>query len=66
MAAKRTPLGAFGGKLMKSTPTDLMEVAGRAAVETSKINPEIIDVVNVGFVYHVCTTVYIYIQRGRT
>lgn len=52
VAAKRTPFGAFGGKLMTFSATDLQEMAGRAALEASKINPEIIDVVNVGYVQH--------------
>ena len=53
VAAKRTAFGAFGGKLMNFTATDLMEIAGRAALEASKINPEIIDIVNIGYVHHV-------------
>ena len=53
VAAKRTPFGAFGGRLVNHSATDLQELAGRAALEASKINPDIIDVVNIGFVYHV-------------
>ncbi|XP_038053019.1 3-ketoacyl-CoA thiolase, mitochondrial-like [Patiria miniata] len=48
VAAKRTPFGAFGGKLKDLTQTDLCEVAARAALAAGNINPEIIDSTFVG------------------
>ena len=53
MAAKRTPFGAFGGKLKDLTSTDLCEVAARAAISAGNINPEIIDSTFVGNVAQV-------------
>lgn len=40
VSAKRTPFGTFGGKLKNLTPTDLQEIATRAALTEGKINPE--------------------------
>ena len=48
VAAKRTPFGAYGGKLMTLTATDLQEVAARAALASGNINPEIISSTIVG------------------
>jgi len=48
VAAKRTPFGAFGGKLKAKTPTDLQEYAARAALEAGKISPEMIDSTVIG------------------
>lgn len=53
MAAKRTPFGTYGGKLTSFSPTDLLEVAGRAALEQGNINATLIDNVYVGNVIHV-------------
>ncbi len=43
VAAKRTPFGSFGGKLVQYSATDLCEIAGKAALAAGNINPEIID-----------------------
>ncbi|XP_071795775.1 3-ketoacyl-CoA thiolase, mitochondrial-like [Asterias amurensis] len=48
VAAKRTPFGAFGGKLKDLSQTDLCEVAAKAALAAGNINPEIIDSTFVG------------------
>jgi len=48
VAAKRTPFGSFGGKLKDYTPTDLGEIAARAAVQAAKIGPEHVDTVIFG------------------
>ena len=48
VAAKRTPIGAFGGKLMKHTVTELQEISLRAALTSYNINPETIGSVHVG------------------
>lgn len=51
MAAKRTPFGAYGGKLMSLTTTDLQEVAFKAALAAGNVSPEWIDSVIVGNVF---------------
>ncbi|XP_033096197.1 3-ketoacyl-CoA thiolase, mitochondrial-like [Anneissia japonica] len=48
VAAKRTPFGAFGGKLKGHTGTDLCEVAAKAALASGAIKPEWIDSTIVG------------------
>jgi acetyl-CoA acyltransferase 2 len=40
VAAKRTPFGAYGGKLTSKTCTDLGEIAAKAALQSGNINPE--------------------------
>lgn len=52
VAAKRTPFGTFGGKLAGFTQTDLQEIAARAALEAGNINPENVDSIVVGNVFH--------------
>lgn len=48
MGAKRTPFGTFGGKLAKHTPTDLQEIASKAALTAASVNPELVDSVVIG------------------
>lgn len=48
VGAKRTPFGAFGGKLKDHTATDLAVVASKAALESSKVQPEWVETVVVG------------------
>ncbi|KAF6087245.1 acetyl-CoA acyltransferase 2 [Phyllostomus discolor] len=48
VAAKRTPLGAFGGLLKDFSATDLSEFAARAALSAGKVSPETVDSVVVG------------------
>ena len=53
VAAKRTPFGTYGGKLKNLSSIDLQEIAFRAAFESSKIDPAIINSVVVGNIFHV-------------
>ncbi len=53
VAAKRTPFGAFGGKLKGITATDLCKVAASAALEAGKVPPEAVNSVIVGNVAQV-------------
>lgn len=48
VAAKRTPIGAFGGTLKGISAGNLGAVAIKAALEQSKVNPELVDEVIVG------------------
>ena len=42
VGAKRTPFGAFGGKLKDLTATDLAVHASKAAIASAKVRPELI------------------------
>lgn len=53
VAAKRTPFGAFGGKFVNKSASDLQEVAIQAALTSGNISPEIIDSVVIGNVMSV-------------
>ncbi|GLD92794.1 hypothetical protein PINS_up001373 [Pythium insidiosum] len=48
VAAKRTPFGNFGGKLKDITATDLCVEASKAAIAAAKIDPALVDMVQVG------------------
>jgi len=48
----RTPFGSFGGSLKEVSATELGVIAGKGAIETSKIQAEDIDQVFVGNVIH--------------
>jgi len=48
VAAKRTPFGAFGGKLLDKTCVDLAEVAAKAALAAGNVDPKWIDSVVIG------------------
>jgi len=48
VGAKRTPLGAFGGKLKTLSATDLAVHASQAAIAHAKISPDLIDETFVG------------------
>ncbi|XP_070566230.1 3-ketoacyl-CoA thiolase, mitochondrial-like [Ptychodera flava] len=48
VAAKRTPFGAFGGKLKNHTTTDLATIAAKAALASGKVDPNIVDSVVFG------------------
>src|SRR5688572_31513300 len=43
VSAKRTPFGTFGGKLKDLTAIELGVLAARAALESGKVAPEIVD-----------------------
>jgi len=62
VAAKRTPFGTYGGKLMNFSATDLCETAAKAAITAANIKPEWIDSIVVGNVFH-ATSDGAYISR---
>eukprot|EP00567_Pseudictyota_dubia_P010789 CAMPEP_0197452856 /NCGR_PEP_ID=MMETSP1175-20131217/33284_1 /TAXON_ID=1003142 /ORGANISM="Triceratium dubium, Strain CCMP147" /LENGTH=132 /DNA_ID=CAMNT_0042985967 /DNA_START=106 /DNA_END=501 /DNA_ORIENTATION=- len=43
VAAKRTPFGAFGGKLRSHTATDLAVLATNAALSSGNVDPGLVD-----------------------
>nr|QBH73978.1 mitochondrial 3-ketoacyl-coa thiolase [Thermobia domestica] len=63
VAAKRTPFGAFGGKLVEKTCVDLQEVAAKAALAAGNVKPEMVDSVVVGNVLSVSSPDAGYISR---
>jgi acetyl-CoA acyltransferase 2 len=58
VAAKRTPFGTYGGKLMNYSAIDLQEIAFKAALAAGKIKPEWVNSVVVGNVFHVRIVVF--------
>jgi acetyl-CoA acyltransferase 2 len=62
VAAKRTPFGTYGGKLMNFSATDLCEIAAKSALASGNIKPEWIDSIVVGNVFH-ATSDGAYISR---
>ncbi|XP_041365713.1 3-ketoacyl-CoA thiolase, mitochondrial-like [Gigantopelta aegis] len=48
VAAQRTAIGAYGGKVKSFTATDLAEIAARSALESGKVKPELINSVIFG------------------
>ncbi|KAF0714835.1 Aste57867_3656 [Aphanomyces stellatus] len=48
VAAKRTPFGAFGGKLKSHSATDLAAHATKAALQSAKLDPALVDTVIFG------------------
>nr|ACO12056.1 3-ketoacyl-CoA thiolase, mitochondrial [Lepeophtheirus salmonis] len=63
VGAKRTAFGAFGGSLKSQTPVDLQTIAGKAALESGKVNPESVDSVVVGNVLSCASSDAPYIAR---
>ncbi|XP_037092843.1 3-ketoacyl-CoA thiolase, mitochondrial-like [Pollicipes pollicipes] len=63
VGAKRTPFGAFCGKLSNKTCTDLQEVAARAALQAAKVKPELVDSVVIGNVLSCSSVEAPYISR---
>uniref|UniRef100_A0A8D9FFB9 3-ketoacyl-CoA thiolase, mitochondrial n=1 Tax=Cacopsylla melanoneura TaxID=428564 RepID=A0A8D9FFB9_9HEMI len=63
VAAKRTPFGTYGGKLAKTSATQLQTIAAKAALTEGKVNPEIIDSVVVGNVLANTSPDSIYLPR---
>lgn len=43
VAAKRTPMGSFGGQLAGFSAVELGVIATKSAIEQSKINPDLVD-----------------------
>ena len=52
IAAKRTPFGAFGGRLRDLTATDLAVVAAKAALAAAAVDPKAVDSSIFGMVSH--------------
>jgi len=50
VSARRTPFGKYGGGLRSLSPTELGVLAGRAALETAGVAPEVVDHVIFGSV----------------
>ncbi|RZC35714.1 3-ketoacyl-CoA thiolase, mitochondrial, partial [Asbolus verrucosus] len=48
VGAKRTPFGTYGGKLSKTSATELQTVAAKAVLTAANVKPELIDSVIVG------------------
>lgn len=48
MAAKRTPFGTYGGKLVNTSATEIQTTAAKAALAAGNIKPEWIDSVVIG------------------
>lgn len=48
VGARRTPFGAMGGALTKLSPTDLQEIAAKAALADAKVDPQQVDTVVIG------------------
>jgi len=63
VGARRTPFGAFGGALAKKTPTDLQEVAAKAALASANVDPKLVDSVVIGNVIGCAHTDTIYVAR---
>jgi len=63
VAAKRTPFGAFGGKLADKTSVDLQEIAFKSALSAGNVDPKIIDSVIVGNVISCSSPDGTYVSR---
>lgn len=63
VGAKRTPFGAFCGKLSNKTCTDLQEVAAKAALQAAKVDPKLVDSVVIGNVLSCSSVEAPYISR---
>jgi len=63
VGARRTPFGTFGGALAKKTPTDLQEIAAKAALTSANVDPKLVDSVVIGNVIGCAHTDTIYISR---
>ena len=53
VGCKRTAFGSFGGKLKDVGSVELGQIAARAAIQQSKLAPELIDSVVVGNIIQV-------------
>jgi len=63
VGAKRTPFGAFGGKLADKSCVDLQEIAAKAALASANVNPELVDSVVIGNVLSCSSPDAPYISR---
>lgn len=48
VSAKRTPFGTFGGKFRNTSASELQLVSAQAALAEAKIDPKLVDTVNIG------------------
>lgn len=62
VAAKRTAFGTFGGKLKDVSANRLQEVVAKAALDASKVNPELVGSLVFGNVLQTCSDA-IYMAR---
>ena len=53
VGAKRTPFGAYGGKLRDKSSIEMAEIASKAALKAANVNPELVNSVVVGNVIQV-------------
>lgn len=63
VGAKRTAIGAFGGRLKDTTSIELAEIATKSALEQSKVDPKLIDSVTCGNVIQISSPNGPYIAR---
>lgn len=54
VAAKRTAFGTFGGKLNGVSANKLQEIAAKAALDESKVDPKLVGSLVFGNVSQVC------------
>lgn len=48
VGAKRTPFGTYGGKLTKSSITEIQTVAAKAALAAANVKSQLVDTVVIG------------------
>lgn len=53
VGARRTAIGAFGGRLKDTTSIELADIATKAALEDAKLDPQTVDSVIVGNVIQI-------------
>ncbi|KAK4885338.1 hypothetical protein RN001_001609 [Aquatica leii] len=63
VGAKRTVFGRYGGKLKNISACDLQVLSNKAAMSAAKVNPEMIDTVNMGNVYMFSASDGVFIAR---
>lgn len=60
VGAKRTPFGTYGGKLTKSSITEIQTVAAKAALAAANVKSQLVDTVVIGNVLTVSYVICIY------
>jgi len=63
VGAKRTAIGTFGGSLKNTTSVELADIATKAALESAKVDPQLVDSVTVGNVIQISSPAGPYISR---
>ena len=61
VAAKRTPLGAFGGKMKDLTATEMSVLSNKAALDASGVTADSVHSVIIGNVLHVSTSIVVHL-----